>query len=83
MRVIKKFLSFLFKDITKIHLLNILKISTPKTENFQIKNPIFFLFPLKTLIVGRGGSSEYPQSMFISRNKKNNVYTCKFQFYYI
>ena len=25
----------------------------------------------------RGGSNEYPQSMFLSRNKKNNVYHCK------
>ena len=25
----------------------------------------------------QGGSNEYPQSMFLSRNKKNNVYTCK------
>ena len=25
----------------------------------------------------RGGSNEYPQSMFLSRNKKNNVYPCK------
>ena len=31
----------------------------------------------------RGGSNGYPQSMFLSRNKKNNVYTCKSQFYYI
>ena len=31
----------------------------------------------------RGGSIEYPQSMFLSRNKKNNVYPCKPQFYYI
>ena len=29
------------------------------------------------------GSNEYPQSMFLSRNKKNNVYPCKPQFYYI
>ena len=28
-------------------------------------------------------SNEYPQSMFLSRNKKNNVYPCKHQFYYI
>ena len=26
---------------------------------------------------------EYPQSMFLSRNKKNNVYPCKPEFYYI
>ena len=31
----------------------------------------------------RGGSNEYPQSIFMSRNKKNNVYPCKPQFYYI
>ena len=31
----------------------------------------------------RGGSNEYPRSMFLSRNKKNNVYPCKPQFYYI
>ena len=33
----------------------------------------------------RGGSNEYPQSMFLSINKKNNVYMypCKPQFYYI
>ena len=31
----------------------------------------------------RGGSNEYPQSMFPSRNKKNKVYPCKPQFYYI
>ena len=31
----------------------------------------------------RGGSNEYPQSMFLSRNKKKIVYPCKPQFYYI
>ena len=31
----------------------------------------------------RGGSNEYPQSMFLSRNNKNNVYPCKPQFYYM
>ena len=30
-----------------------------------------------------GGSNEYPQSTFLSRNKKNNVYPCTPQFYYI
>ena len=29
------------------------------------------------------GGSNYPQSMFLSRNKKNKVYPCKPQFYYI
>ena len=31
----------------------------------------------------RGGSNEYPQSMVLGRNKKNNVYHRKPQFYYI
>ena len=31
----------------------------------------------------RGGSNEYPQSMFFSKNKNNNVYLCKPQFCYI
>ena len=31
----------------------------------------------------RGGSNEYQQSMFLGRNKKNNIYPCKPQFYYI
>ena len=31
----------------------------------------------------RGGSNECPQSMFLSINKKNNVYPCKPQFYCI
>ena len=31
----------------------------------------------------RGVSNEYQQSMFLSRNEKNNVYPCKPQFYYI
>ena len=31
----------------------------------------------------RGSSNEYPQSMFSSKNKENNVYLCKPQFYYV
>ena len=31
----------------------------------------------------RRGSNEYPQFVFLSGNKKNNVYPCKPQFYYI
>ena len=30
-----------------------------------------------------GSSNEYPQSIFLSRNKKNNIYPCKLQYYYI
>ena len=66
------------------------KNSPPKTENFQIKTPDFFHISAQNIDCGyslepprRGGSNEYPQSMFLSRNKKNNVYPCKPQFYYI
>ena len=65
---------------------NILKIN----ENFQIKNSDIFHISAQNINCGyllepprRGGSNEYPQSMFLSKNKKNNVYPCKPQFYYI
>ena len=67
-----------------------LKILPPKNENFQIKNSDIFHISDQNTDCGyslepphRGGSNEYPQSMFWSRNKKNNVYPCKPQFYYI
>ena len=66
------------------------KISSPKTENFQIKYSDIFHISALNIECGyslepprRGGSNEYPQSMFLSSNKKNNVYPCKPQFYYI
>ena len=69
---------------------NILTISPPKTESFQIKILIFFHISAQNIDCGyslepprRGGSNEYPQSIVLSRNKKNNVYPCKPQFYYI
>ena len=69
---------------------NILKILPPKNENFQIKNSDIFHISSQNIDCGyslepprRGGSNEYPQSMFLSRNKKNNVYPCKPQFYCI
>ena len=67
-----------------------MKISPPKTENFQIKNSGIFFISDQNMDCGYlleaprwGGSNEYPQSMFLSRNKKNNVYPCKPQFNYI
>ena len=66
------------------------KISRPKIENFQFKNCYIFHISSQNIDCGyslepprRGGFNEYPQSMFLSRNKKNNVYPCKHQFYYI
>ena len=69
---------------------NILKIFPPKYENFEIKISDIFHISAQNIDCGyslepprRGGSNKYPQSMFLSRNKKNNVYPCKPQFYYI
>ena len=69
---------------------NILRILPPETENLQVK--ISGIFHISTLNIDwgyslepprRGGSNEYPQSMFLSRNKKTNAYPCKPQFYCI
>ena len=69
---------------------NILKILQPKKGKFSDKNSDIFQISAQNIDCGyslepprRGGSNEYPQSMFLSRNKKNNVYPCKPQFYYI
>ena len=65
------------------------KFHLKKTENFQIKSSHIFRISAQNIDYGyslepprRGGSNEYPQSMFLSRNKENNAYPCKPQFYY-
>ena len=57
---------------------------------FRIKSSDIFHISAQNIDCGyslepprRGGSNEYPQSMFLSRNKKNNLYPYKPQFYYI
>ena len=63
---------------------NILKNSPPKPENFQIKNSDISHVSAQNIDCGYSLEPPlYPQSMFSSRNKKNNVYPCKPQFYYI
>ena len=69
---------------------NILKILPPKNETFQAKISDIFHISAQNTDCGYslepprwGGSNEYPQSMFLSKNKKNNVYPCEPQFYYI
>ena len=61
-----------------------------KKEKFQIKNTDIYHTSAQNIDCGHslepprwGGSNEYPQSMFLSRKKKNNVYPFKPQFYYI
>ena len=56
---------------------NIVKILPPKTENFQMKNSDIFHISAQNIDCGysleppwRGGSNEYPQSMFLSRIRK-------------
>ena len=55
---------------------NILKDLSPKNENFQIKDSDSFHVSAQNIDCGyslepphRGGSNEYSQSMFLSRNK--------------
>ena len=76
-----------FCSVTKTRLFKYIEHFTTKTKSFQIKILIFFFFffftfLLKRKIVGTR-SNEYTQSMVLSRNKKNNVYPCKPQFYCI
>ena len=66
------------------------KFHLQKLKIFRYKNSDIFHISAQNIDCGyslepprRGGSNEYPQSMFLSRNKKNNVYPCKPQFYYI
>ena len=69
-----------------------------KYRKFHLKNPwkcsdkklLFFYISVQNIDYGysldpprRGGSNEFPQSMFLSKNKNNNVYPTKPQFYYI
>ena len=69
---------------------NILKILQPKKENFSDKILSYFHISAQNIDCEnslepprRGSSNEYPQSMFLRRNKKNNVHPCKPQFYVI
>ena len=78
------------KSLRKHAYSNILKILQPKKWKFSDKNPDIFYISAQNIDCGyslepprRGGSNEYPQSMILIRNKKNNVYPCKPQFYYM
>ena len=58
--------------------------------NFQIKNSSSFHISDQNIDCGyllerpwQGGSNEYQQSVFLSRNKKINEHPCKPQLYYI
>ena len=77
--------------ITKTCLFKCIVNFTSKNWQFsEKKNPDIFHISAQNIDCGYslepprwGGSNEYPQSMFLSRNKNNNVHPCKPQFYYI
>ena len=79
------------QNITKTRLYKYIENFTSKNWKFSDKKTlIFFHISAQNTDFGyslepprRGGSNEYPQSMFLSRNKTNNVYPCKPQFYYM
>ena len=80
-------------QLCEMHYENIKYIENFTTQNWKFsdkKNSDIFQISAQNIDCGyslepprRGGSNEYSQSMFMSRNKKNNVYPCKPQFYYI
>ena len=74
--------------ITKTYLFKYIeKLIAEKLKFFRQKNSNIFHISAQNIDCGyslepphRGGSNEYPQSMFLSRNRYNNVYPCKPQF---
>ena len=83
---------FFFYIITKTRLFKYIEKFITQNWKFSDKtSDIFYIYisaqnidcEYSLELPRRCGSNEYPQSMFLSRNKKNNVYPCKPQFYYI
>ena len=88
---IKILLRIDFSYITKTRLFKYTRNFTTEKWKFSDKNIdfffffFFFFFQISVHITDcgyslepprRGGSNEYPKSMFLSRNKKNNVHLC-------
>ena len=76
--------------ITETCLFKYIENFTSKTDFFSNKNSDSFHIFAQNIDCGyllepaqRGGSNEYPQSMFLSKNMKNKVNLFKSQFYYI
>ena len=79
-----------FPNITKTRLFKYIENFSTQNKKFSDKNSDIFQIFAQNIDFGYalepprwGGSNEYPQSIFLSRNKTNNVYPCKPQFYYI
>ena len=78
------------KAITKTHLFKYIENFTTKNWKFSDNNSDIFHTSAQNMDCGysfelprRGSSNEYPQSNVLSKNKKNNVYSCKLQLYYV
>ena len=76
--------------IMKIRLFKYIENFTTKNEYFQMKTSGSFHISVQNIncvylleLLWWGSSNEYQQSMFLSRNKKIDVYHCKPQFYCI
>ena len=77
--------------ITKTRLFKYIDFFTPRKGKFSDKKKSDMVrIPAQNIDCGyslepprRGGSNEYPQSLFFLQNKKNNVYLCKPPFYCI
>ena len=74
----------------KTRLFKYIENFSTKNWKFAEKNSYIFHIYAQNINCGyplkpprRCGSNEYPQSMLLSRNKNDNIYTCKPQFYYI
>ena len=64
------------------------KFHLQKLKIFTLKNSDIFHISAQRLWVlvrsaAQGGPFEYPQSMVLSKNKNNNLHSCKHQFYCI
>ena len=77
---------FIVVYITKTRLFKYIQNFTIKNRKFSNKYCDIFCISAQNIDCGysleppqRGGSNGYPQSIFLSNNKKNSVY----QFYYI
>ena len=74
------------QNITKTRIFNYTENFTVKKWKFSDKKFWYFSYfctKHRLWVLVRIRSNEYPQSMFLGRNKKNNVYPCKHQFYHI
>ena len=88
---IKPLMQFIWWLFTKTSLFKYTENFTTKKWKFSEKNSDMFHISARNIDCGyllelpwlpcQGSSNRYPQSLFLSRNKKNNVYPCKRQFF--